>query len=421
MTNEFKYLMHVVGSMATGGVIESADNRNLDWPRLFQLAKEQAVPFLLTYAVRRRKDLGCPEALRREWSAQMFATLLETSDQKENVLELLQEMETAGFRPVLLKGYVAADCYAVADCRISSDVDILIPESQEARVCAFLKKKGFNVAPRWTDGHHSICTHPEYGYLEIHAELFDRLVADVWFRDLDVKVLKLQNCVRLETNGGSYKTLGYTDNLLFMTLHMVKHFINGGISLRMMLDIALFAIKYSEQIDFMQYWDVLHALNYDVMVSSVFWALIRYSGFTATEFPNLPEENIEHVEMLLSDLEQGGWLGKNTPDESRESHAVYSAYMQHKGVDNYRLSILKQKISSGLRRVFPARVVLMKYLPAVAENALLIPIAWSKHVIHGTSIILGKDAYKNESKKLDCSEHQVLRDRASMLKKMQMM
>ena len=95
MTNEFKYLMHVAGCTATGRDLEPIDSSTLDWPRLFQLAKEQAVPFLLTYAVRRRKDLGCPEALSREWSAQMFATLLETSDQKENVLELLQEMEKA--------------------------------------------------------------------------------------------------------------------------------------------------------------------------------------------------------------------------------------------------------------------------------------------------------------------------------------
>ena len=169
MTYEFKYLMHVAGCSARGVPVEDVATQNLDWEKLFQLSKEQAVPFLLTYVLRRRKDFGCPEELRRERSAQMFATLLETNDQRENVLRLLQELESAGFHPILLKGYVAADCYAVADCRISSDVDILVSEKQEARVCAFLKKKGFNISPRWTDGHHSICTHPDYGYLEIHA------------------------------------------------------------------------------------------------------------------------------------------------------------------------------------------------------------------------------------------------------------
>jgi len=97
MTNEFKYLMHIAGCSARGVPVEAADVPGLDWAKMFRLAKEQAVSFLLTYLLRRRKDLSCPENLRREQSAQMFATLLETNDQKKNVLHLLQELEKAGF------------------------------------------------------------------------------------------------------------------------------------------------------------------------------------------------------------------------------------------------------------------------------------------------------------------------------------
>lgn len=421
MTHEFKCLMYIVGCTSKGTTLGNTSIQGIDWKQLFQLATEQAVPFLLTYALRRRNDLACPDELRNEWTAQMFETLIKASDQKKKVLELLAELETAGFRPILLKGYALADCYAVRGCRISSDVDILIPSNKEARVCAYLKKRGFEVLPRYTNGHHSVCTHPDYGYLEIHAELFDRLVANVWFRDLDEQVFDLQKCVRMETTGGSYITLGYTDNLLFMTLHMVKHFINGGISLRMMLDIALFIIRYRERINFQQYWDVLHVMSYDTMVSSVLWALIRYSEFDASEFPKLPDENAELVEMLLSDLERGGWLGKNTPDEGRESNAVYSAYMQRKGSSNYQLSILKQETSTIMRRVFPARVVLAQYLPASAENAMLIPIAWCRHVLHGVNVIFRKAARKNRPSRRCCTEQRNLGDRTSLLKKMQMM
>lgn len=421
MTNEFKYLMHIAGCSARGVPVEAADVPGLDWAKMFRLAKEQAVPFLLTYLLRRRKDLSCPENLRCEQSAQMFATLLETNDQKKNVLHLLQELEKAGFRPILLKGYVAADCYAVADCRISSDVDILVPAKQEAKVCAFLKKKGFDVSPRWTDGHHSVCTHPDYGYLEIHAELFDRLVADVWFKDLQSNIFDLRNCVCIETNGGSYQTLGHTDNLLFMTLHMVKHFINGGISLRMMLDIGMFIARYGDKINFQQYWSVLRTLSYDEMVSSVIWVLVRYCGFEESAFPGLASENPDHIQSLLSDLEQGGWLGKNYMDEGRESHMVYSAYMQRKGAKNYSLSMARQRVSNGFRRVFPARVVLMKYIPEVAENSWLLPIAWCKHVLHGICVVTGKGAQRADNAKANREERKILRDRAALLKQLRMM
>ena len=157
------------------------------------------------------------------------------------------------------------------------------------------------------------------------------------------------------------------------------------------------------------------------MVSSVLWALIRYSEFDVSEFPKLPDENAELVEMLLSDLERGGWLGKNTPDEGCESHAVYSAYMQRKGSGNYQLSILKQETSTVMRRVFPARVVLAQYLPASAENAMLIPVAWCRHALHGVNVIFREAARKSRTSGRYCTEERGLGDRTSLIKKMQMM
>jgi len=130
---------------------------------------------------------------------------------------------------------------------------------------------------------------------------------------------------------------------------------------------------------------------------------------------------IANVEMLLTDLEIGGWLGKNTPDEGRESHLVYSAYMQRKGTKYYRMSILKRKTSNAFRRLFPARVVLMKYCPEVAEKVSLIPLAWWKHVLHGVDVIIGKNQKGIPDEKLTNEEQEFLRKRTGMLKQMDMM
>lgn len=69
MTREFKCLMYIVGCTSKGSTVGNTSIQGVDWKRLFQLATEQAVPFLLTYALRRRNDLGCPEELRSEWTA----------------------------------------------------------------------------------------------------------------------------------------------------------------------------------------------------------------------------------------------------------------------------------------------------------------------------------------------------------------
>ena len=385
MTKEFEYLTHAVACAARGVRMQKSD-AELDWERVMRLAREQSAAFLLAYLLRKDKTMGCPPEIRAEWSSRLFQTVITANKQRKNMLRLLADMERDGFHPVLLKGYAAAACYAVPDSRISSDVDILIPPKEEARACGWLRKKDFELFPRWTDGHHSVCTHPDYGRVELHVALFDRMVTEVWFHEFREPLYDPKTLIRMETEDGSFVTLGHTDHLLFMTLHMAKHFINGGMTLRMMLDAALYMTKHAPEIDFARYWQVLTVLRYRELVNAALWAMIRYGGFTEADFPGLDAENAEQVNLLLSDVERSGWLGANTPDESRESHLAYSEYMQQKAGFS-RSARLKRKLGNGIRRIFPARVVLMRYCPDAAERWQLLPLAWGKHLLHGVKTV----------------------------------
>ena len=108
-------------------------------------------------------------------------------------------------------------------------------------------------------------------------------------------------------------------------------------------------------------------------------------------------------------------------DEGRESHIVYSAYMQRKGAKSYILSMVRQSASNAFRRVFPARVVLMKYVPEVGENAWLLPIAWCKHVLHGIFVVAGKGTQRADNAKANREERKILCDRAALLKQLRIM
>lgn len=59
--------------------------------------------------------------------------------------------------------------------------------------------------------------------------------------------------------GRIYYAMEPTDNLLFLTYHMLKHFIYNGMSLRMMMDNALFAKQHLQSIDRERYVDILDA------------------------------------------------------------------------------------------------------------------------------------------------------------------
>ena len=417
MTREFKCLMYIVGCTSKGSSVDGVDTKCIDWAKVYQQANVQTVSFLLTHALRKNRELACPENLKKEQSAYMFETFVRENEKKSNVLNLLREMENNGIRSILLKGYVVADCYAVPECRPSTDVDILVSRSQEVRACAFLQKKGFSIYPRWTDGHHSVCYHPDYGTIEVHVELFDRIIQKVWFRNIELSRLSKRCFERIETKGGSYYTLEYTDNLLFLTLHAIKHFVIKGINLRMMLDIALFIRKYVDLIDFSRYWSTLEELNYDKLVGSFLWALINYCGFDDVEFPGIPDERREDVETLLADMEQGEY---HNDELENNSFAVYTAYMQRKGTRLYHISLLMQKVCRAFRRIFPSRIVLMSYTPLVGTSAFFVPFGWLLHVLHGLHIIVDKSEEGN-IKTINNRGSRIYKDRVDILKQFEIM
>ena len=71
----------------------------------------------------------------------------------------------------------------------------------------------------------------------------------------------------IEFQDGKITTLGPTDQLIFLTLHMIKHFISGGLSIRMMLDIELHFKVNKCAIDQTRYWNIMKRLKYTKLIN----------------------------------------------------------------------------------------------------------------------------------------------------------
>ena len=93
--------------------------------------------------------------------------------------------------------------------------------------------------------------------VELHVNLYDEIIQEVWFQGMRDEDFILESLRREKTKEESYLTLGCTDHLLFLMLHMVKHFIISGTSLGMMLDTALFFRKHRAKIDTDRIWKIL--------------------------------------------------------------------------------------------------------------------------------------------------------------------
>lgn len=370
---EFYQFLTVVAAGASGKKVADVE---VNWPSVIRYAQEQAVFPLLGSALLVDPNMDCSGQLR----AQLLNVIRDHSGanlvRKQRIFNLIRELEGLGVEVMLIKGYVVGDCYAYSECRGSADTDLLIPMEQEALVCDFLRKKGFRVEPRTDVSHHVVCQHPKLGMVEVHVRLYDEMVQDMWFQNHNMDNLLLEAPVRIADEMSMYTTLGYTDQLIFLTLHAVKHFIYGGFGVRMLLDIALFFKTHRKEINAERYWMLLEELRYSKVVRAMLWAMIDTGCFLWEDFPGLQTVETDAIELLLYDLEAGGHMGvKHSKEDLVHSASEYSrqVILRKKSPMQYYLYMLVYKIRNAKKQMFPEKEQLLRLYPFLKKQKWMTP------------------------------------------------
>lgn len=377
MTNEFCYLMELLAAASIGYTVSEPD-KPINWSKVLQLANEQSILPLVAYALKRAKLLSCPEDIEANTEANLRSTAIRNIIQQTAVLKLLEQFESISIHAVLLKGYAIAGLYAAPECRVSSDADIYIEQKDEQRACNLLRSEGFTIASRRKNEHHAVCHHPKIGCIELHVSLFDDMVESVWYKDIDKSVLKREPYLKVSCADGAFYTLGYTDHLLFLVLHMMKHFISNGMSLRSMMDVSLYCKTYRDHIDFERFWMVLDKLKYRKTVNAVMWAMIRYCEFDVLVFPGISDFEPDCVQLVLDDLEKGGWMGQNDRNARADGGFEYNRQiiLKDKKQWQYKVYMVKWQLGGLTGEIFPTRERLAEKYPYLNERPFLMPYAW---------------------------------------------
>lgn len=123
----------------------------------------------------------------------------------------------------------------------------------------------------------------------------------------------------------------------------------------------------------------MDSLHYGTLIRSVLWAMILYCGFSPEEFSGIGECDTENVRLILEDLEQGGWLGKNKAEEREAGWHEYNRHLllkKEKSEWRYRLYMLNWGHSFRLSTLFPGKNRLARDYPLIEKYPCLIPFVW---------------------------------------------
>lgn len=371
-----------------------------EWDALITLAAAHKVLPLICDAV-----YACPAArecadmgtYKRQAIGQVTVQTVRTGE----FLTLFHGMREAGLHPLVVKGILCRRLYLKGDHRPSADEDLLVPDTEFAAACRFLRER--SMVP--TSAEDPVAF--EIGwrmpgstlYIELHRHLFDPTAGayghlDCFFQDT------ADRAVTYSVNGDKVYGPAPQEHLLYLLLHAYKHFIHSGFGMRQVCDIGLWAQRYADQVDWQALYDQCIQARALRFAAAVFGIARNYLNLPLTLSPEWDGVNVE-CEPMLGDLLVAGVYGNG--DKSR----LHSSTVTLNAVEAQR----QQKNSGIARSLFPTRAAMERKYPVLKNKPWLLPALWAKRIVG-----YGKETLTKTENSRAVETLRVAKERTTLLK-----
>lgn len=298
-----------------------AGKQGVSWQELQKIAEEQGMTgFFNDYMLTWERE-KIPKPLQGELQKQAFSAAIKyyrLADFAAMVLELVKKQK---FHACILKGVGLSAYYPKEELRKAGDVDLYLPVSGEFDAfCALLKKSGFEQEKSITD-HHVSFFYVSDGIrfeLEVHKKpinsqenkAFNQGVAEIF-----APFHEAGNCCfpEVETILGSVPVLPPEQNACYLLLHMLQHFLSGGMGIRMLCDWVVFWKHAGQETGFSvdRYLSFIKKCRIEGFHFMITGLCISCLELSLQEVPwmegNMPEKKA--MEAFLKDIFDGGEFG----------------------------------------------------------------------------------------------------------------
>lgn len=284
-------------------------------------------------------------------------------------LLLYRELMDRKIRPTVIKGVVLRDLYPQPEQRPSADEDLLVSDEEYPRLRDALLDCGLQIEDdpspdaeevTFRNRERRLC-------LEVHRRLFAE-TSDA-YGDCNAPFTgALERGITAEIAGVCFRTLAPTDHMLYLICHAYKHLLHGGVGIRQICDMGLFAARYGDALNWPHILTACQKLRIDQFAAALFAIGERYLDLAA---PSVFAGYGGDVEPLLEDILSGGIYGAEDVDRAHSSTLTLDAVAADR---------TGRRRGGALRSVFlPAKALSGRY-PYLRTKPWLLPVAWTSRI-----------------------------------------
>lgn len=326
--------------------------REYDWSALLQCGTKHRLCGILFY------QLGdaIPEPFRSEFRTEYLAFLVRYRHRQEIARELEAVLQRRGVDHFYVKGDLIGALYTNPMLRAVSDVDLMVPADALEGLHAPLTEAGFQRAEKGE-------TVWAYRREDVSFELHNALIHST-HRDDDAVAAYLSHCWENVERG----KLNWNAHMIYLLLHLRKHFRASGVGFQQFLDLAFVARSVPLDWDFIRReMDALGLWRFTLTVMNLcdLW-------FGAEAAPEKLALDPEFVEQSTDTVFRNGVFGFAN-EENKENNLINTA----------RVRDIPGLLRLLLLSLFPAyrELCCKEKFQFLRGRPWLLPVAWVWHII----------------------------------------
>ena len=343
MANELQFLTKLISSILYKKPLPKIPE-GFEWKQFLGLVNKNSFTSFIYDEI--QKVEGFPTQLFQPMKEQRQTEVWLCMMQKHYAEQLLNRFEAEGIRALPLKGLILRELFPHPHMRVMSDMDILIGIEKLQQSRQIMKELGFAVY-RY-DEHHDIYNRDQLISVELHKLLIVGEMEDYFQIGFERAKIK---------EGTNYiYELSKEDFYIHMIGHMAYHFANGGIGIRLVLDVRVYMDHYKESLD----WDYIE-----------------------TELQTAGLHTFAKQVEKLADV----WFLGETSNELIDELGEYIANSGYLGVEEHRdiLEVVKQtgdgsgkkaKRRAVVEAIFPDYKTMTFLYPILKKVPILLPVMW---------------------------------------------
>ncbi len=338
-----------------GDSLSSADQRDLT-----RLAHIHSILPLVAEAV------GSENAPMKNLARQLT---IRQAQRTADFLLLYRELLNRGAQPLVIKGIILRDLYPQPEQRPSTDEDLLVSDDDYPLLRDALLGCGLHIDGDPAPDAEEI-TFRDQGrhlYLEVHRRLLAE--GSDAYGDCNAPFIHaLERSIMVEIQGVRFRTLSPTDHMLYLLCHAYKHLLHGGVGIRQICDMGLFAARYGSELDWEHIASACETLHIRRFAAALFAIGETYLGLAApAAFAGCDED----LEPLLEDILSGGIYGAEDIDRLHSSTLTLDAVAADR---------TGRRRGGALRSVFPPAKDLSGRYAYLRTKPWLLPTAWVQRI-----------------------------------------